>query len=165
MSPGMIQASKKATDWCDIKIVNSPKQTRLPWYQSIHKKHIWVYVKLDSRLSNPARSKMRSKKMWVFPSGWSALFLNVGVWKHLNLCTIHKPWVARLTSQSVQSCCHGGAFEKSLNIGFWWKTESSCHGDLALTWLTDVNFFFFYKESPHSISKNIQAHLQSLNSL
>jgi hypothetical protein len=40
MSLGTLQEASKATNWSDIKIGNSPKQTKLSWYQSIDKKHI-----------------------------------------------------------------------------------------------------------------------------
>jgi hypothetical protein len=50
MPNGSVNATrslKKAPCWSGIKSGHSSKETRLSWYQSIDKKHIWVYVKFE----------------------------------------------------------------------------------------------------------------------
>jgi hypothetical protein len=44
-----------------------PKKIRLSWYQSIDKKHFWVYAKFENGLSIPFTRKVSSKKVRLFP--------------------------------------------------------------------------------------------------
>jgi hypothetical protein len=53
---------QKATNWSGIKNGKSSKDISLPWYQSIDKKHLRVYVKFEVGLSIPFTRKMSSKK-------------------------------------------------------------------------------------------------------
>jgi hypothetical protein len=46
---------------------NLLKESRLYWYQSIDKKHLWAYVKFDGGLSIPFASKLRFEKVGLFP--------------------------------------------------------------------------------------------------
>jgi hypothetical protein len=73
---------RKATNWSGIKNDKSSKETRLPWYQSVDEKHIWVYVKFEVGLSIPFARKMGFKKVRLF-QGLS--FLQKAGFEHENL--------------------------------------------------------------------------------
>jgi hypothetical protein len=62
----VIKSHKKATDWSGIKKDSLLKETRLSWYQSIDKKHFWIYVKFGGGLSIPF-----TRRRWsvLFPYG------------------------------------------------------------------------------------------------
>jgi hypothetical protein len=55
-----------------IKVGNLPGKTGLSWYQSIAKKHLWIYVIFDGGLSIPFTRKSESKKNGTF-SKWRDL--------------------------------------------------------------------------------------------
>jgi hypothetical protein len=73
------RSPQKATDWSGIKRESSLKETQHCWYQSIDKKHLWVYVKFDGRLSIPLARKLRFKKSETFSKGMVCLFSDGGV--------------------------------------------------------------------------------------
>jgi hypothetical protein len=52
-----------------IGIGNSPEKTRLSWYQSIAKKHLWIYGIFDGGLSIPSTRKCETKKNGTFSNG------------------------------------------------------------------------------------------------
>jgi hypothetical protein len=55
-----------------IGVGNLPEKTRLSWYQSIAKKHLWIYVIFNDGLSIPFTRKSESKKNGTF-SKWRGL--------------------------------------------------------------------------------------------
>jgi hypothetical protein len=56
-------------DWSGIKIGNLPEKTRLSWYQSLAKNHLWIYVIFNGGLSIPLTRKSESRKTGLFPNG------------------------------------------------------------------------------------------------
>jgi hypothetical protein len=77
------EAPQKATNWNGIKNGKSSKKIKVSRYQSIDKKHFWVYGKFEVGLSIPFTRKMSSKKVRLFPM--SVFSSNGGLWKLKNL--------------------------------------------------------------------------------
>jgi hypothetical protein len=61
-----IRSPQKATNWSGNNKGKSSKEIRLTGYQSIGKRHLYVYVKFACGLSTPFTRKMRSNKVKLF---------------------------------------------------------------------------------------------------
>jgi hypothetical protein len=76
---------QKATDWSGIKKANLLTETQLSWYQSIDKKHFWVYIIFDNGLSIPFAGELRLKKRGAFSEGMVYPFSKWRVLKGLKI--------------------------------------------------------------------------------
>jgi hypothetical protein len=60
------RSPQKATNWSDIKNDKWSKEIRLSRYQSLDKKHVYVYVKFKSWVVHFVYKKMSFKKVRLF---------------------------------------------------------------------------------------------------
>jgi hypothetical protein len=70
---------QKATDWSGINKANLLKEIQSSWYQSIDKRHFYIYVEFDGGLSIVFARELRSKKSGTFSKGMVCPFPNGGI--------------------------------------------------------------------------------------
>jgi hypothetical protein len=117
---------KRPTGMVCTKSSKPSNEIKLSWYRSIDKKHFWVYTKFEVGLSIPFTRKMRSKKVKLFPRGWSQMagFANYKIWEIFSFL----PRQVRLKMQFKKIISHISAHIHPFNElmeGAWWYTLSA----------------------------------------